>query len=185
MSKKEDILTATLDLITEEGLQSVTFSKIFKRANVGSGTFYNYFENKEQLVNELFGEICVHMNGFVIIGYNPNGTVYERFKHLMKNTADFALQFPKELSFLENYYHSPYISDEVRNMHNSSMEECLAVVAEGQRQGLIREFNPAMCCSIATGLLLSVIKDSLSGKFELGEPQVQETIEACWKAIRL
>ena len=46
MGKRDDILTATLDLISEEGLQSTTFSKIFKRANVGSGTVYNYFKNK-------------------------------------------------------------------------------------------------------------------------------------------
>ncbi|MFD1906987.1 TetR/AcrR family transcriptional regulator [Paenibacillus rhizoplanae] len=60
MGKRDDILQATLDLITEEGLQSVTFAKIFKRANVGSSTFYHYFENKEQLVNELYLKVRIH-----------------------------------------------------------------------------------------------------------------------------
>ncbi|MFD2877877.1 helix-turn-helix domain-containing protein [Paenibacillus rhizoplanae] len=34
--------------------------KIFKRANVGSSTFYHYFENKEQLVNELYLKVRIH-----------------------------------------------------------------------------------------------------------------------------
>ena len=70
MGKNEDILVATLDLITEEGLQSVTFAKIFKRANVGSGTFYNYFNNKEELVNNLFEKIIIHLSKFVIEDYD-------------------------------------------------------------------------------------------------------------------
>ncbi|MBB3128544.1 AcrR family transcriptional regulator [Paenibacillus rhizosphaerae] len=54
MGKKQDIMTATLDLIHEEGLPSVTFAKLIKRANVGSGTIYNYFSNKEDLVNAVY-----------------------------------------------------------------------------------------------------------------------------------
>ena len=54
MSKKKDIMDATLALIHEEGLQSVTFSKLFKRAGVGSGTIYNYFANKEEFVNAVY-----------------------------------------------------------------------------------------------------------------------------------
>ncbi|MFC4807906.1 TetR/AcrR family transcriptional regulator [Paenibacillus sp. GCM10023250] len=47
-------MDATLDLIHEEGLQSVTFSKIFKK--VGAGTIYNYFSNKEEFVNAIYKE---------------------------------------------------------------------------------------------------------------------------------
>lgn len=54
MGKREDFLNATLDLITEEGLQALTFAKIINRAHVGSSTVYHYFQNKEELVSELF-----------------------------------------------------------------------------------------------------------------------------------
>lgn len=73
MSKKQDIMAATLDLIHEEGLQSVTFSKIFKKANVGSGTVYNYFANKEELVNAVYKEARTHMGStsFAVITRMP------------------------------------------------------------------------------------------------------------------
>lgn len=185
MGKREDILNATLDLITEEGLQSVTFAKIFKQANVGSGTLYNYFKNKEELVNELFKETTMHMSKFVITNYNPTLTLYERFKCFLQNMADFALTYPKELWFIENYYHSPYISEELRKADMSSMKEFYSIILEGQKQGIIREMNLMMCCQIVTSLITSVIKGFLNNKYPLTRVEIQQTIEMCWKAIKI
>lgn len=185
VGKREDILTATLELITEEGLQSVTFAKIFKRANVGSGTVYNYFKNKEELVNELFKETTMHMSGFVIENFDREATLYERFRFFVKKIADFAINYPKEIWFLENYSHSPYINDELKSMSDHLMEEFFSVILEGQKLGIIREINLMMCCQIVSGLILAVIKGYLNNKYPLGEPEIQQTIECCWKAIKV
>ncbi|ALC81200.1 MULTISPECIES: TetR/AcrR family transcriptional regulator [Bacillus] len=185
MGKREDILMATLDLITVEGLQSVTFAKIFKHAKVGSGTVYNYFNNKEELVNELYKEIGTHMSNFVIENYDVNETLYEKFKFFLKKMAEFAINYPKEIQFLENYSHSPYISEEIRNKPVPTMNEFFTIILEGQKQGIIREMNLMMCCQIVTGLILSVIRGFLNNKYPLGEVEIQQTIESCWKAIKI
>ncbi len=185
IGKREDILTAALDLINEEGLQSVTFSKIFKRANVGSGTVYNYFKNKEELVNELFKQISMHMSNFIIENYDPTVTLYERFKFFLQKMADFAINYPIELQFLENYSHSPYISQELRNAAFPTMNEFYSIIVEGQKQGIIREMNLMMCCQIVNGLIISVIKGFLNNKYPLSKVELQQTIEACWKAIKV
>ena len=185
MGKREDILMATLDLIIEEGLQSVTFAKIFKRANVGSGTVYNYFENKEELVNELFKQISMHMSEFIIENYDPTVTLYERFKFYLHRMADFAINYPTELQFIENYCHSPYISEELRSNAFPSLNEFFSIISEGQKQGIIREMNLMICCQIVSGLIISVIKGFLNNKYPLSEVEIQQTIEACWKAIKV
>lgn len=185
MGKREDILTSTLDLITEEGLQSVTFAKIFKRANVGSGTVYNYFKNKEELVNALYKDIAIHMSNFVIEDYDSTETLYEKFKFLLNRIADFAIHYPKELQFLENYSHSPYISENLKNTTDPAMNDFFSIILEGQKQGIIREMNLMMCCQIATGLIISVIKGHLNNKYPLGEAEIKQTIEACWRAIKI
>lgn len=185
MGKREDILVATLDLITEEGLQSVTFSKIFKRANVGSSTFYNYYKSKEELVSELFKNTRTHMGEAVMIGYDPSLTVYERIQCILKSMADFALHYPKELSFIENYCQSPYISEVLRNMLDPTTVEIFSIIEQGQKQGIIREMDKILCCQLVTGMIVSVIQGYLAGKYPLDESQIQQTIEACWKAIKV
>ena len=185
MGKRDDILMSTLDLITEEGLQSVTFAKIFKRANVGSGTVYNYFKNKEELVNELYKAIAIHMSSFMIENYDPTETLYERFKFLLNRIADFAIHYPKELQFIENHYNSPCISEELKNTTAPAMDEFFSIILEGQKQGIIREMNLMMCCQIAPGLIISVVKGHLHNKYPLSEVEIKQAIEACWRAIKI
>lgn len=185
MGKREDILMATLDLITEEGLQSITFAKIFKRANVASATFYYYFENKEELVNELYKQSRIDMGEVVMEKYDPTVSIYERFKYFLKNVMDYAIKYPKELWFMENYSHSPYISEELRNMNDKSMTEFFTILSEGQKQGFIKSMDINLCCQLVFGVILSVAKGLLLKKYKLNDLEIIQIIESCWKLIRI
>ncbi|WP_339843446.1 TetR/AcrR family transcriptional regulator [Paenibacillus sp. FSL W7-1088] len=185
MGKREDIRIAALDLIIEEGIQSVTFPKIFKRANVGSSTFYNYYKNKEELVNELYKSVLMHMGEVIMTGYDPNLTVYERTKGILRHMVDYGLNYPKEILFLEGYSDSPYIDEEVRNMMNPAMIEIFAVIKEGQKQGIISEMNPMFCCHLIKGMVATSIRGYLGGKYPFGEEQIRQTLDACWRAIKV
>lgn len=51
--KKRDIALACRELFASHSMSSVTISQIAKVANVGKGTLYEYFKNKEEIVFEL------------------------------------------------------------------------------------------------------------------------------------
>ncbi|QGQ99088.1 TetR/AcrR family transcriptional regulator [Paenibacillus psychroresistens] len=184
MSKREDIMIATLDLIDEEGLQSVTFSKILKKANVGSGTIFNYFSSKEELVNEVYKEARVHMGHCLLAGYNSELSLYERFKCLQLNRLQFGIAFPKEFLFIDSYSYSPYISPEIRNLDDAgSTLEVLNVIIEGQKHGIIKEMDSHLCHQLIHGIISSILKGYFVRKYPLSDLQVQQTLEASWKAI--
>jgi AcrR family transcriptional regulator len=50
---KERILDAALDVFSDKGFHLATVDEIAERAEVGKGTLYRYFANKEGLFNEL------------------------------------------------------------------------------------------------------------------------------------
>ncbi|WP_219836847.1 TetR/AcrR family transcriptional regulator [Paenibacillus sp. R14(2021)] len=185
MSKKQDIMAATLDLIHEEGLQSVTFSKLFKRANVGSGTLYNYFANKEELVNAVYKDARMLMGEYLLQGYDPEASLYERFKCLQLNRLRFGIHHPKEYLFIDSYSFSPYISPELRSMddaHNSR-EVVLSVIIEGQKQGIIKEMDSHLCHQLIHGIITSILKGYYVQKYPLNDIQIQQMLEASWKAV--
>lgn len=187
MGKREDIMNATLDLIDEEGLQSLTFAKIFKRANVGSGTVFNYFENKEQLVNEVYREARLLMGRSLMENYDPGAGLYERFKRLQLNRLMFAIAYPKHFRLIDTYSYTPYISAELRHMEDpsSSLEAVLAIIKEGQSQGIIREMDLLLCQQIMHGVIAAIVKGFYIQKYPLDETRIQQTIEASWKALRV
>lgn len=47
--KKEELLTAALTLFRKKGVDNTTVSDIVKEAHVAQGTFYNYFQSKDDI----------------------------------------------------------------------------------------------------------------------------------------
>lgn len=53
-AKKREIVDAALEIFTTKGLHEATVEEIAKKANMGKGTFYHYFESKEEIVLEIW-----------------------------------------------------------------------------------------------------------------------------------
>lgn len=52
-SKKLILLSSAYELFINKGLKKTTIQNIVDKANLGKGTFYLYFKNKEDLENQL------------------------------------------------------------------------------------------------------------------------------------
>ena len=55
--KKTAIMEAALKLFTERGFHGTTTAQISKEAGVATGTLFNYFPTKEDLINSLYIEV--------------------------------------------------------------------------------------------------------------------------------
>ena len=54
MSKKEEIIYATLELAAEYGLKSLSMAQIAEKVGIKKPSLYNHFESKEILINEMY-----------------------------------------------------------------------------------------------------------------------------------
>ena len=68
--KKVAIFQAALDLIAQNGFHDSPTAKITAEAGVGVGTICRYFENKEELINELFKYIETEMITAILKDYS-------------------------------------------------------------------------------------------------------------------
>ena len=59
--RKKLILDVSLKLFAEKGYENTSISQITKEAGISKGLFYNYFESKEQLMQELVNLVFVEM----------------------------------------------------------------------------------------------------------------------------
>lgn len=183
MSKREDILAASLDLIVESGLHAFSFSKLFARAGVGSGTVYHYFPSKEELVRSLYRETAALLDQAILSDYDATADLKTRFRLIMQKMAMFAIKNGKELELLNACNHSSYIPLELRQQATPALKLSLDLLAEGQATGQFVPMEPMMAVSMISGALLAVISGQQSGKFPSHVDQLDQTIEACWRAI--
>ena len=54
MSKKEEIIYATLELAAEFGLKSLSMAQIAEKVGMKKPSLYNHFESKEALIKEMY-----------------------------------------------------------------------------------------------------------------------------------
>ena len=63
--RKKAILDAALHVFSEQGYHNASISKVSKHAGVSKGLMYNYFENKEELLDILIGSLIDQEMGAV------------------------------------------------------------------------------------------------------------------------
>ena len=185
MGKREDILKTTLELIWQEGIEQVTFAKIFEKGSVGSGTFYHYFENKEEVFNTLYGQAMKHLDEALLKNYAEAASVWLQFETLLRNLANFTRTSPQEMWFIEKYSTSPSIPRELKAYVSEAKKEAMLMVKSGQAQWQIREMDPSICVDIVAGMLVGAMRGELLGRYTLTARNLQDVIDACWRAIKM
>ena len=90
--RKEEILNAALELFARQGVNHTTMQDIALKAGISKGLIYNYFTNKEDLLNELIKSFINHLYDY----FDPDGDgilsteemeyfIEQQVENLMKN----------------------------------------------------------------------------------------------------
>lgn len=182
--KQEQILQATLDLISERGLQSTPMSAIAKRSGVAVGTIYHHFDSKEKLVTILYQELSSSLGQYALLDYDAKAPVRVRFSHIWSNALRYTLRHPKEVLFLDQYAYSPYIDQAAKEDKSGWILTLGLILSEGQAQTIIKPLHPEILIHMTMGMLMYLAKGHIGGKIELDEITQQAAVDACWDAIR-
>jgi len=140
---KSDIINTASDLFKKYGLRSVSIDDVCKELHISKKTFYNYFKQKEQLIEEaicLFHEESKNKHKFPWVEFGEKNIIdilmdYDKsFKTTMEqNKKYFALYYD-----LEKYY--PLILQ--RRLENTRKDRegmIKAMILKGLEEKVFRE----------------------------------------------
>ena len=108
-ASKQQIIDATIKLIKEQGAQAVTVRNVCQVADVGTGTFYFHFQNKDDLLMEF-----VRQGSFDTVELTTPLTsladrVCELYLHLIRQYRTLGLAFVRSFYSTENQALSAYL----------------------------------------------------------------------------
>jgi AcrR family transcriptional regulator len=93
--KRSAILQAAVHEIAKVGLGAPT-AKIARRAGVAAGTLFTYFQNKEELLNELYLELKGEVYTRINVNFPHNASPVRRARHIWASSLDWAIEFPEK-----------------------------------------------------------------------------------------
>ncbi|KAA3655739.1 MAG: TetR/AcrR family transcriptional regulator [Chloroflexi bacterium] len=183
-TKRQRILTATIQLIDENGLQSTPMSAIAKRAGVAMGTIYHHFPSKEALVAELYQELTDKLGNYVLADYDAKAPVRTRLAQMVKNSIKFILLHPQEFMFWDQYAYSPYIKPLAKVDKSGWMKAMKQIFVDGQAQEILKPIDNEFLTKVVWGIISALVKGHIVGKIVLDEAALETAVSLCWDAIK-
>ncbi|HNS16047.1 MAG TPA: TetR/AcrR family transcriptional regulator [Syntrophorhabdaceae bacterium] len=184
--KRNEIIIAALELISEQGFHKAPMSMIARKAGVGAGTIYIYFENKDALINEIYMELEKKITAAIQEGYSVSQPIRERFMHLWIGLLRYIIEHPLDFRYMEQYHNSPYGASLRRDRilgktGDSSIFKDL--FEEGISSHTIKELPIVMIFALAFGPMVCLARDHILGLIKLQDAHIVKAAAACWEAI--
>ena len=163
IAAKEKITATAIALFTQRGLAETSVAAIMKHADLGTGTFYNYFESKEHLLNQFIHEKIIEakisMEALIEVTHSPS----EKLSKILLVVGQI-FEDNKPLIMLFNALHKTNAVNESPGNHGQIFRDTfLKIIKEGQVQGEITPLiPPGMILETIHGILLSALTSTNS-----------------------
>ncbi|AXE17564.1 TetR/AcrR family transcriptional regulator [Runella rosea] len=185
-TKVQLILKTALKMVARVGLAGLKMSDLAKEAGVATGTVYIYFEDKNQLIFELYHYLMhVGINTLTtqILETDP---LKIKIKKIARNYLDDHINNPEYGAFLEQYFRSPYFhkGDATRVEKEITKQPLYQLIVEGQHQSLIKEANPELLVTLVYGMLNEMAKVSIYTQKPVTAAEWELTFSVLWDGIR-
>jgi AcrR family transcriptional regulator len=182
-NKREAIRRAALELITTVGFAATSMSKIARAANVSPATIYVYFENKEDMLNQLYLSVKREISEAMLEGFEEGMPVEEGFKLLWENAYRYMLAHPREFAFSEQFANSPLVNRVSKEEGAEYYQAVFGLFERGKREGLFKDLPPSLFQAIWFAPAMMLGKQHHNGDLVFTGELQQTTFEVTWDAL--
>jgi AcrR family transcriptional regulator len=179
--KKDALLNAALKLIAEQGFHAAPMSQIAETANIGVGTIYRYYKNKEELINALYIELRRRMAEEIVGGQDLTAPVKTQFADALLALIRYLLVHPEEIQFTEQYENSPFITDATRAEIAKTASPLSDLLERARDEHLLKDLPFPILMAMFSGASMGLLKAHLRKKS--APEKITEAIEAIWDML--
>lgn len=97
-----------VEMIAKEGFDGLSMQKLAKKAGVSPATIYIYFKDRDDLIYQISLIEGRKMTEATLIGFDPDAPFAEGLRCQWINRANYFIENPIALQFLEQIRNSPY-----------------------------------------------------------------------------
>ena len=185
--KRDKILQTTMELIAENGFHDSPTALIAKTAGVSKGTLFWYFENKDNLIFELYHDCDAKLHAYIREGYCPELPIRDRFVHLASRLLQYGTTNPVSFKFMEQFHNSPYGRSvrQERYYDHPSDDVFIELFHQGIKHKVIKDLPIVILFAQAYAPISFIVRDQLAGFIELDDQLMKSWVSASWDSVKL
>jgi AcrR family transcriptional regulator len=177
---RDKLLRVAREVFEEDGFDGASISRIVEGANVSRGTFYLYFESKE----DIFRTLADEMLGQVVELQRPLDTVdpIETIRHSIASFVAYYRDHARLMAVLEQVAtHDEGFRALRRDMRRGVAERAVKFIASLQKRGVVpATVDPRYAGTALTGMIDRFAYVWLVLEEDFDEPDVVENLTRLW-----
>jgi AcrR family transcriptional regulator len=163
MRKKDDekqkrIKNAVMHLILEQGFAGTSISKIAREAGVSPATVYIYYENKEEMLKDIYIEYSEDVFGYLAERTQPEMSAAELIETLILSYYAYIQENREIFSFVEQFSQCPALACQCSGQSNIC--QLLSMIDLYKQRGQIRSCSIESIAAVLFSPVKSVAMDA-------------------------
>ncbi|MBN1214681.1 MAG: TetR/AcrR family transcriptional regulator [Candidatus Lokiarchaeota archaeon] len=175
--RRQEILNHALNLFVEKGYHETRTSEISESVGIASGTLFNYFDKKEELINNLYIQIKEELFSILINKKPSDEHIYSYIKRNWMNFVSWGVKNHKKVLFIMQMEDSPIISEEIKNKVEAKVADYISIYEEGITQGLLKDIPSMLGLRMYYNAVFSTINYIVKFESNITEAQQAEISE--------
>ena len=163
MRKKDDekqrrIKNAVMHLILEQGFAGTSISKIAREAGVSPATVYIYYQNKEEMLKDIYIEYSEDVFGYLAQRAQPEMSAAELIETLIASYYSYIQENREIFSFVEQFAQCPAFACQCAS--RSGICRLFSMIDLYKQKGQIRNYSDESIAAILFSPVKSLAMDS-------------------------
>jgi TetR/AcrR family transcriptional regulator len=161
IDRRQLILEAASKSFTLFGYKATTMDQVAKLANVGKGTIYTFFKNKEELFDEIIKGLIKEMKAAAEEAYDEKKTFHENVHRSLMKILEFRKEHQLTIKLFqeEKEIGTPAVSEVIHNLEKVILNFIRGRVIQAINRGDIKDCDPDITAFIMLKLYVAFIFD--------------------------
>lgn len=137
--KQNSIKRSVVQLILKEGFQGTSISKIAKVAGVSPATVYIYYQNKEEMLRDIYNEYAEEVFDLLLQQLKPDMTGEQLIDVLVREYYQYIINNEEIFHFVDQFSTCPSLHEGCNVLQGTISLN--VVLKEYKERGILNNFN--------------------------------------------
>ena len=126
-ARRSQLMECAIEVFSRRGIGRAGHAEIAEQAKVSVATVFNYFNTREELVDEVLAEIERFVNQMLSQAYGDHGSIFDKIQRHVRLSVDAAYDQPDYAGIWLEW--SSSVREEVWPRYTRLLDQCLELIA--------------------------------------------------------
>ena len=161
INRKQLILDAATKSFTQFGYKATTMDQVSRLANVGKGTIYTFYKNKEELFSEIIEDLLLDMKNAAEIAFDSEHSFFENVHRAIYSILEFRKTHQLTIKIFQegNEIGTPTVKEGVQKVEEMVLTYIKGRIIAAIEENEIKPCDPELMAFLILKLYVSLIFD--------------------------